>query len=172
MRQKAMVLEMPPEKETLKEKKPANGAADKTVMDLSGVGAATADKLALAGFDDLMAVAVSTPGELIAAAGLTEAVARKMIQEARGHLKMGFMSGADILAKRAKVLRISTGSKNFDGGSGCGSTSWAFVCSVRQHATFVSRQAASLTPRPLSSARVCKRPPSNITAAAPCGGSL
>ncbi len=127
MRQKAMVLEMPPEKETLKEKKPANGAADKTVMDLSGVGAATADKLALAGFDDLMAVAVATPGELIDAAGLTEAVARKMIQEARGHLKMGFMSGADILAKRAKVLRISTGSKNFDGIVGGGFETGAII---------------------------------------------
>ncbi len=127
MRQKAIVLEMPPEKETLKEKKPANGAADKTVIDLSGVGAATAEKLALAGFDDLMAVAVATPGELIDAAGLTEAVARKMIQEARAHLKMGFLSGADILAKRAKVLRISTGSKNFDGIVGGGFETGAII---------------------------------------------
>src|SRR6266498_46012 len=71
-------------------------------------------------------------------------------------------------ARRAAVV----GSRNLAGGSGCGSTPAALVCSVRQHATFDSRQLAALTPRPWSSARVCKRPPSSITAAAaPRGAS-
>ena len=35
-----------------------------TVMDLPGVGPATADKLSVSGFESLMAIAVATPGEL------------------------------------------------------------------------------------------------------------
>lgn len=86
----------------------------KTLQDLPGVGAATAEKLTLAGFGDLMAVAVATPGELVEAAGITEALARKMIQISRDSLEMGFISGEDLLKKRAEVLKISTGSANFD----------------------------------------------------------
>ena len=85
-----------------------------SLQDLPGVGAATAEKLAIAGFSDLMAVAVATPGELVEAAGVTEALARKMIQIARDSLEMGFISGEDILKKRSEVLKISTGSANFD----------------------------------------------------------
>ncbi|MGM5480933.1 MAG: DNA repair and recombination protein RadA [Nanobdellota archaeon] len=87
---------------------------EKTIQDLPGVGAATAEKLSAAGFDTLMALAVATPGELSDAAGVTEAAARKMIQSARSEMDMGFQSGEDLLAKREKVIKISTGSTNFD----------------------------------------------------------
>src|SRR3989344_2936868 len=82
--------------------------------DLPGVGMATAQKLKDAGFADQMAIAVATPGELVEATGISEAVARKMIQAARDSLEMGFESGVDLLKKRERVIRVSTGSKKFD----------------------------------------------------------
>ena len=85
-----------------------------TIQDLPGVGAATAEKLEAAGYRDLMSVAVATLGELIEAAGVTESVARKMINAARDSMKMGFESGTEVLRKRQSVKKISTGSKFFD----------------------------------------------------------
>ena len=85
-----------------------------SVDDLPGVGAATAEKLHLGGFDNLMSIAVATPGELVDASGVTETAARKMIQAARSSMDMGFHSGEDLLAKRGRVVKIKTGSQNFD----------------------------------------------------------
>lgn len=84
------------------------------VMDLPGVGAATAEKLALAGFDDLLSIAVASIGTLTDAAGVSEAVARKIIQAARDGLDMGFQSGTEMLNKRNTVLKIKSGSNNID----------------------------------------------------------
>ena len=84
------------------------------IEDLPGVGAATAEKLREAGYNTLMAVAVASPGELVETAGVGEAVARKMINTARNNLDMGFMSGDELLKKRADIIRVSTGSKAFD----------------------------------------------------------
>jgi DNA repair protein RadA len=85
-----------------------------TVMDLPGVGPSTAEKLATAGFDDLMSIAVATPGELIDASGIGDAVAKKIIAAARAAMKMGFESGRDILKRRLSILKIPTGSSNLD----------------------------------------------------------
>ncbi|MBT3720147.1 DNA repair and recombination protein RadA, partial [archaeon] len=83
-----------------------------TVMDLPGVGPATADKLSVSGFESLMAIAVATPGELVEASGVGEAAAKKIIAAARTAMRMGFESGIDILKKREKVLKIPCGSSN------------------------------------------------------------
>ena len=48
---------------------------ERTVEDLPGVGPATAEKLKEAGFDDLMAIAVSSPSALAEAADIGEATA-------------------------------------------------------------------------------------------------
>ncbi len=85
-----------------------------TIYDLPGVGAATAEKLESAGFRDMMSVAVATIGDLAETAGVSEAVARKMINAARDSMKMGFESGVDVLKRRATVLKLSTGSPAFD----------------------------------------------------------
>ena len=85
-----------------------------TIEDLPGVGAATAEKLREAGFNDLMSLAVASPGELVEIAGVTEATARKIINNARNKLDMGFESGEDLLKKREQVIKITTGSKAFD----------------------------------------------------------
>ncbi|MEA3378223.1 MAG: DNA repair and recombination protein RadA [Nanoarchaeota archaeon] len=85
-----------------------------TIHDLPGVGAATSEKLNDAGFSTLMAIAVATPGELTEATGIGENAARKLINFARNNLDMGFCTGEDLLKKRASVVKITTGSKNFD----------------------------------------------------------
>ena len=60
------------------------------ITDLPGVGAATAEKLEEAGFNTMMSIAVASPAELIEIAGVTEATARKIINNARSRLDMGF----------------------------------------------------------------------------------
>lgn len=87
---------------------------EKSLLDLPGVGAATAEKLINSGYDNLMAIAVATPSELIDAAGISEAVAKKIINSARDSLSMGFESGEDFLKKRENIIKIKTGSKAFD----------------------------------------------------------
>jgi DNA repair protein RadA len=87
---------------------------ESSVENLPGVGAATAEKLAAAGYSDILSIAVSSPGELVEASGVTETAARKMIQAARESLDMGFQTGIELLKKRENVIRYSTGSKNFD----------------------------------------------------------
>ena len=84
------------------------------VEDLPGVGAATAEKLKLSGFDTLMAIAVATPGELVNASGVTESVSRKIINASRDAMDMGFESGDQLLKKRARVTKINTGSEGFN----------------------------------------------------------
>ncbi len=86
----------------------------KTIYDLPGVGAATAEKLIAVGFTDLMSIAVATPAELIDATGMGDAVAKKLIAVARSSLEMGFESGDELLRRREKVQKITTGSKAFD----------------------------------------------------------
>ena len=77
--------------EVVKEKNTAK--KEIAVIDLPGVGAATATKLKETGYTDLMSIAVASPGELVDSAGVGESTARKMIQFARNSLEMGFESG-------------------------------------------------------------------------------
>ncbi len=84
------------------------------LTDLPGVGAATAEKLVEAGFDTLMALAVASPGKVVEFGGVSEAVARKIINSARNSLDMGFESGIDLMEKRDQVTKISTGSQNIN----------------------------------------------------------
>ena len=93
---------------------PAAGKKIKDVTDLPGVGAATAEKLAAAGFDNLMSIAVSSVGQLVEIAGVSESVSRKMIQASRDALDMGFQSGEDVLKRRERVQKIKIGNKGFD----------------------------------------------------------
>lgn len=85
-----------------------------SIEDLPGVGAATAEKLKEAGYQNLMSIAVSSPGEMMDAAGITESASRKMINAARNNLNMGFESGEDILNRRSTIKKISTGSESLN----------------------------------------------------------
>ena len=100
---------------------------EKTIYDLPGVGAATAEKLIAVGFDDLMSIAVATPAELIDATGMGDAIAKKLIAVARSSLEMGFESGEELLRRREKVIRVKTGSKAFDALLGGGFETGAIV---------------------------------------------
>ncbi len=100
--------------EAVVENKKEEGKEEKTLNDLPGVGPATVEKLQAVGYNDLMAVAVATPGEIIDATGMAQSAAKKVIAGARASLEMGFESGIDLLEKRSKVIKLSTGSKAFD----------------------------------------------------------
>ena len=83
--------------------------------DLPGVGPATAEKLREAGFGTVEAIAVASPGELVAAAEVGEATAAKIIAGARQAADVGgFETGDQILERRKLVGKITTGSKSFN----------------------------------------------------------
>jgi len=91
------------------------------LTDLPGIGPAIAEKLAAAGYNDVMSVAVLTIKELEEHAGLTEATARKTIQAARKLVDLGFKDATEYLKDREEMIYISTGSKNLNsllGGKG------------------------------------------------------
>ena len=84
------------------------------ITDLPGVGAATAEKLEEAGFNTLMSIAVASPADMVEIAGVTEATARKIINNARSKLDMGFETGIELLEKRQNITKITTNSKELD----------------------------------------------------------
>ena len=129
--QEIKIEELPVEEKKTKNKIEPELKMEKIgVQDLPGVGAATAEKLESAGFKDLMSIAVATLGELVETTGVSESVARKMVNAARDSMKMGFETGTDIMKKRESVLKISTGSQTFntlmDGGFETGSITECF----------------------------------------------
>jgi len=115
---KQEVMEDPIESDEMAEKdiielKPMK-KGEQTIEDLPGVGAATAEKLRDAGLDTLLSIAVASPGQIVELSGVSETVARKMIQHARKTMNMGFESGDDLLKRREKVMKLKTGSETFD----------------------------------------------------------
>ncbi len=102
------------EKDVVEIVAPAGEKKTENITDLPGVGAATAEKLISAGYDNLMSIAVSSLGQLVEASGVSESVGRKMVQAARDALDMGFESGEDILKRREKVKKITTGNEALD----------------------------------------------------------
>ena len=109
-------------KEEIKEIKDAvSPGQEPKITDLPGVGPAVSAKLEAAGIYDLMSIAVATPSDLADTAGVSAAVARKIIQAARKLLDLGFVEGTEYAKKRESINNITTGSKNFDallGGKG------------------------------------------------------
>jgi DNA repair protein RadA len=109
------------EKEKDTKKKKVKEDKEPTLTDLPGIGPAVSAKLETAGVYDMMSLAVMSPGELSDTAGVSAGVARKAIQAARNILDLGFTDGLAYAEKRANVIHITTGSKNFDdllGGKG------------------------------------------------------
>ena len=102
--------------------------ATKLLEDLPGVGPATAEKLREAGFNSVEAIAVASPGELVAAAEVGEATAAKIIAGAREAADVGgFETGDQILERRKQVGKITTSSKNFNELLGGGMETQAIV---------------------------------------------
>ena len=87
----------------------------KTVEELPGVGPATAEKLKEAGYTDMMALAVASPGDLAEVAEIGDAAAKKIIAAAREAADVGgFETGDVILERRKSVGKLTTGSKALD----------------------------------------------------------
>jgi len=85
------------------------------IEDLPGVGPATAEKLREAGFDDLLALAVMSPGDLADQAELGEAVATKIIGGAKKMANIGgFVSGGALLERRREVLKLTSKVESID----------------------------------------------------------
>lgn len=107
-----------------------NGSKTNSIVDLPGIGPATAEKLTTVGFNDVMSIAVATPGELVEVTGMSEALAKRIIAAARASVEMGFESGDEYLKKRELVQRIPSGSSALNsligGGFETGSISEAF----------------------------------------------
>jgi len=86
----------------------------KELETLSGCGPATIEKLEGAGIGTLMSLAVSSPTEVSTIAGISEAVSRKLIQQARSELKLGFEKAKEFAKRRDKIKKIGTGCSSFD----------------------------------------------------------
>jgi len=82
---------------------------------LSGVGPATADKLRDAGYTDVMSIAVASPSELSDAAEIGDAIASKIIIDARKQADIGgFETGVKLLEKRQQIGHLSSNSNTFN----------------------------------------------------------
>jgi DNA repair protein RadA len=84
------------------------------ISKLPGVGEKTAEKLKEAGYDDVMAIAAASSGELMDAAGIGEETASKIIAGARDAMKMGFEPATVVMKRREAVGKVTTGSKSLD----------------------------------------------------------
>ncbi len=104
----------PTEEESPRAKKKGKEEKITSVEDLPGVGSKTAEKLAAAGYIDMLAVAAASPAEIAAITEIGEATCAKIINVAREHLEIGFEPASQLLEKRKKVGRVKTGSKTLD----------------------------------------------------------
>ncbi len=84
------------------------------ITDLPGIGPSSAEKLLSGGYDSFEAIAVASPMELVAVAGIGEGTAIKAIKAARDSLEMGFETADKILERRKNINRLSTGSSHLD----------------------------------------------------------
>jgi len=82
--------------------------------DLPGVGATTAEKLRVAGLNELTSVAAASAQELKDAAGIGEGAANRIILAAKESLDIRFRTGIEMLEKRKLVKKITTSSKYLD----------------------------------------------------------
>ena len=84
------------------------------LSNLPGVGEKTLEKLRESGYDTLMVIAASSPGQLSTDVGLGEETASRIISAARDKLDMGFETASSVLKRRDAVGKITTGSKALD----------------------------------------------------------
>ncbi len=86
----------------------------KSITDLPGVGPSTASKLIDAGYSTLEALAVASPQELSAAAGIPLSTAQRIIKAAREALDIRFKTALEVKKERLSVRKVTTGSRNLD----------------------------------------------------------
>ncbi len=118
-----------------------------SIQELPGVGPASLEKLNAAGYTDLMSIAVATPGEIVGATELSEPTAKKIIAIARANLEMNFEGGDELLKKRERIVKITTGSKELDKLMGGGFETGAITEAYGQYGSGKSQIAHVLSVR-------------------------
>ena len=122
------------------------------IEDLPGLGPATIAKLSASGFNDMMSLAVATPGELVGATEMSESTAKKVIAIARANLDICFTSGDEVMRKREACIKFTSGSKELDKLMGGGFETGALTECYGQYGSGKSQLAHTL-------AVTCQLPP-------------
>ncbi len=86
----------------------------KELEDLPGIGAASAEKLRAAGYDNIEKIATMAPHELSEISGISVEAAKKAIEAAKQATTISFKTGEEVYEKRKQIGRITTGSKNLN----------------------------------------------------------
>jgi len=87
----------------------------KNIEDLSGVGPAVAEKFREAGLSTIEEIGTQSPGQLSDATGIGVDSCAKFIQEASKNANIGsFLTGTELMEKRATVEKLTTSSSTFD----------------------------------------------------------
>ena len=87
----------------------------KNIEDLSGVGPAVAEKFREAGLSTIEEIGTQSPGQLSDATGIGVDSCAKFIQEASKNANIGsFLTGTELMEKRATVEKLTTSSTTFD----------------------------------------------------------
>ncbi|MDG7000537.1 MAG: DNA repair and recombination protein RadA [Nitrososphaerota archaeon] len=95
-------------------------AIDVDIADLPGVGPATKAKLESGGITTILDLAASTVNELVDNLNITDETAHNLVFEAqkilkeKGYLEKDLISAQELFARRAKMLKCTTFSKNLD----------------------------------------------------------
>ena len=85
------------------------------IEDLTGVGPAIAEKFREAGYSTLEEIGTQSPGQLSDATGIGQESCAKYIKEAGKNAKLGsFLTGTELMEKRATVGKLTTSSSTFD----------------------------------------------------------
>ena len=85
------------------------------IEDLTGVGPAIAEKFREAGYSTLEEIGTQSPGQLSDATGIGQESCAKYIKEAGKNAKIGsFLTGTELMEKRATGGKLTTSSSTFD----------------------------------------------------------
>jgi len=84
------------------------------LMELPGVGEATASKLVEHGYRTYESLAVANPNELATITGLPVTLSQKIISAARAQLKFTIKTAYELEQEMKEIKRITTGSKSLD----------------------------------------------------------
>ena len=83
------------------------------IEDIPGVGPATAGKLMEMGYSTVESLATAAVNELVRA-GMTDKAAFRIVSLARDATEVRFVPASEILARRANIQKLMTGSKSLD----------------------------------------------------------
>lgn len=84
-----------------------------TIEDIPRVGPATASKLVEMRYSTVESLATAAVNELVRA-GMTDKAATRIVSLAREATEVRFVTASEILARRAHIKKLTTGSKSLD----------------------------------------------------------